>query len=562
MNVIDKIVKSNAAPVNTNVLWLNTEDKFIYYFTDLGWEKLNITGFFVGTEAERLALTPKNGYEFNQVEEDGTVSRYFYKQDEWVFLSNRNIHDTEEVILNIKIDVGNINLSSLIVEIENLNTGVIYDVTIDSVGQGVIYIPIGDQYKVTLPMVTGYFLDTYKFTYTAKKYIRLIDVCYKSIEAYYNTVATSFIVEASRSPICDIGGNNTILTRILEGRVNPNKPISGTYVIDEENKKYAKLSSTDHSKFEDNTDYTGTYGNVFRYLPTLYIFKDPAYEGAGTKYYLSDVELLKGFYKVLPESWIGVYKAFYDSITNKIYSRPNLAASVMATVSDFQLYAQNTGENYGINDYKNWQKLCALFIAKFGTTNSNAIAGFGMANTHNSDYFNLQTGITISLGDGTGEIEYQNTGYKQCKLFGIEAPWGQQWEWLKGIYFSGPNAYVYDANSYTASETPTRRLTRLTSVTTSYIISLIKGEYFDVLPNRCFGNSSEGYCDAYWASNGVNNIRIGGGINEDSAAGLFCCGTDLNTSHTSKSIGARLCFYGDISEYELITGTEMKALHS
>lgn len=37
MNVIDKIVKSNAAPVNTNVLWLNTKDNNFYVF-DNGWK--------------------------------------------------------------------------------------------------------------------------------------------------------------------------------------------------------------------------------------------------------------------------------------------------------------------------------------------------------------------------------------------------------------------------------------------------------------------------------------------------------------------------------------------
>ena len=37
MNVIDKIVKSNVAPVNTNVLWLNTKDNNFYVF-DNGWK--------------------------------------------------------------------------------------------------------------------------------------------------------------------------------------------------------------------------------------------------------------------------------------------------------------------------------------------------------------------------------------------------------------------------------------------------------------------------------------------------------------------------------------------
>ena len=569
MVIIDKTIKSDKAPQSTGVLWLNTNDNIIYHFTSRGWVPTSsnggATGFFIGTQAERLALSPKNGYEFNQVEEDGTVHRYFYEQDEWVLLANPDVHDTEEVIFNINSNDGMLDLSSLTVQVENIDTGIVHEVDIDSVGEGIIYIPIGENYKITLPEIEHYVIDTYEFTYTAERYVRTINITYRHSYNDYETVAKSFIVEASADPTCETGGSDIILTRILEGRVNDSKPISGTYVIDEENKKYAKLDPTNHAKFADGANYTGIYGNVFRYLPALYIFRDTTHEGAGTKYWISDVNFTAAADPiVLPESWIGVYKAYYDSAVGKIYSRPNLAATGNITISNFQLYAKNNGTNYGINDYKNWQKLCALFIAKYGTTNVDSTdAGVGMAATSSSSYYNIAGGTTISLGDATGKVAYQDTGLYQCKLFGIEAPWGQQWEFLKGIYFNGSIANVYDANSYTTAETPTRTFQRLTSGSSSYITSLVKGDNFDVLPSAAGnGTSASYYCDGYWGASGNNLLLVGGASAGGLLSGLFCGRSIAAFSDSHAHAGARLCFYGDISEYELITGTEMVALHS
>lgn len=569
MEKINNVVKSTIAPNTTNAIWINTEDNTINVFDEhKGWIQVSGGGsghLLVGTKEDREALIPYNGLEFNQVDEDGVVHRYLYEESKWVLLLNPEAHDTEEVIININSNDGLLDLSSLIVKVKNLDTGVIHEVEIDSVGDGIIYIPIGEQYKIILPEVEHYIIDTYEFTYTAERYIRTINITYRHSYVDYETVAKSFIIEASADPTCVTGGSDTVLTRILEGRVDSNKPVSGTYVIDEANKKYAKLDPTNHAKFADGANYTGIYGNVFRYLPALYIFKDTTHEGAGTKYWISDVNFTAAADPiVLPESWIGVYKAYYDSAVGKIYSRPNLKATGNITISNFQLYAKNNGTDYGINDYKNWQKLCALFLAKFGTTNvDSTAAGVGMAATASSTYWNIATGTTISLGDATGKVEYQDTGLYQCKLFGIEALWGQQWEFLKGIYFNGSVANVYDANSYTTAETPTRTFQRLTSGSSSYITSLVKGDYFDILPSASGnGASSAYYCDGYWGNSENNLLLVGGHSGGGFLTGLFCGASNSAFSSSSADSGARLCFYGDISEYELITGTAMVALHS
>ena len=568
---IEKIRVSQFEPESTDLAWYNPQTKELRIFSNGEWTLVAGGGgggggnLLVGTKEDREALTPYNGLEFNQVDEDGIVHRYLYEENEWVLLLNPKAHDSEEVIFNINSNDGGVILSNLKVLVENTTTGVTHEVEIDSVGAGIIYIPIGHIYKVTLPTVEHYILDDYEFTFEAERYIRNINATYRHSYSDYDTVAKSFIVEASGYPTCETGGNNNVLTRILEGRVDETKPVSGTYVIDEAHKKYAKLDSTNHAKFADGTNYTGVYGNVFRYLPAVYIFRDTTYQGNGTKYYISDVNFTAAADPIyFPESWIGVYKAYYDSAVAKIYSRPNVASSGNITITNFQLYAKNNGADYGINDYKNWQKLCALFIAKYGTTNVDATdAGTGMAASSSQSYFNMNTGVTIGIGDATGKVEYQGTGFYQCKLFGIEALWGQQWEFLKGIYFKSGIAYVYNANSYTTEETPERTFSRLTSGSSSYITQLVKGDYFDTMPQAAGnGTAASYYCDAYWGASGNNLLYVSGSSLAGILSGVFSSGSSADFSISHAFSGARLCFYGDISQYELISGEAMAALNS
>ena len=98
MTIIDKIIKGDIAPENTNVLWLNTEDNIIYVFNN-GWVPTStggVTSVYTGTEAERLAIEdPFNGLEFHQVDEDGKVTRYLYEEDAWRVVVELTPEDAE-----------------------------------------------------------------------------------------------------------------------------------------------------------------------------------------------------------------------------------------------------------------------------------------------------------------------------------------------------------------------------------------------------------------------------------------------------------------------------------
>lgn len=93
MVVIEKIIKSDIAPTNGKVLWLNTTDNRMYVFTDAGWIPTSATGgashLYVGTNEERLAMeTMEAGDEFNVVatspKGNTYVVKYIYNGTAWV----------------------------------------------------------------------------------------------------------------------------------------------------------------------------------------------------------------------------------------------------------------------------------------------------------------------------------------------------------------------------------------------------------------------------------------------------------------------------------------------
>lgn len=436
-------------------------------------------GFNAGSEADRLALTPENGWEFNQIDENGKVTKYLYENDEWV-----------------------------------------------------------------IPQ-------------TIEKGI-------------------SYIVEYSNDPAVPIDADSDLTTvdKILNCEVSGNP---GSYVIDEVHKKYARLDPEDHSKFADGTTWSGTYGNAFRHIDRMYLLKNDNYIGTGTKYTIFTDDPLKRAVEY-KESWIGVYLG--AEVSGKLVSRPGLTPKREQTIEQLQALAsstESTGKKYGIFDYHDWYKLCHLFMAKYGTRDSQDTIGMGMTKdpaetdaTHKATLWGTQTGYTESLGDGSGECAATTVNgyaYKQCKLFGIEALWGQNWQFLKGIRFNGATAYVLNANAITSSTPSYRTFTRPTSLSANphFNVKMVLGKYGDMIVHSTpgtSGTSATGYCDATWVSSGENILLVGGHSTYGFSAGIFASSSYNVFSNSAASSGSRICFYGDISDYELVTGAELEEANS
>lgn len=359
----------------------------------------------------------------------------------------------------------------------------------------------------------------------------------------------SFVVEASSSPICELGGDASVIDELLS---------HGSYVIDEVHKKYARLSETDSDTFAGGTAWSGTYGDAFRYLPKIWIKKDKTYTGAGTRYYVSNKPLDESY--ALPDSWVGMYKGSYDA-NGALRSRPRVLTKENQTMTQFWEAAQKIGVDYGLVNYFDHQKINALHLAKFGNMNSDMTVGIGLSNA-GKNYANHQTGATASVGNGTGTSKYLTTNYSMVRLFGIEDLFGTTWEFRPNIRFDGGQAIIYEGNIVSNTAEGVRTFVRLQTASQQYITKMALGDNFDLIAIAVGGNSASYWCDGAWANAAGHILLVSGSVYEYLLAGLTCSASTSAFSLLDTNVGARLAFKGDINDYQLVTGAELASLHS
>lgn len=451
----------------------------------------------------------------------------------------------EQVIIHLIANDDTIPFAGAIVNVNNV------DVPVDKLGKAVSYVVKGTEYIITLPTIEGYMTDNQTLSFTAENYIRNVDVKYCKSFGDLRDVARSFVVEASSSPICELTGNEDVIDRILS---------HGAYVIDETNKKYARLSETDSNVFEDGTSWNGVYGNAFRYLPKIYILHDKTHAGSGQKYWVSDAPIGGDDAYVLPESWIGMYKA--SMAENMLRSIPNIMTAENQQMLQFWNNAQRVGTDYGLVNYFDHQKLNALHLAKFGNMNSDETVGIGLRNA-GSGYYNHKTGTTSALGNGTGNAPYLATKFNMVRLFGIEDLFGTTWEFRPNIRIDNGKAIIYEGNIISNTAEGVRSFARLQSASQQYVRNMALGDSFDLIAVNASGASESTYwCDGCWAAAVGQLLLVGGSSIDGSLAGLACSTSNNAFSVAYAAFGARLAFRGNIADYEQVRGSELAALHS
>lgn len=452
----------------------------------------------------------------------------------------------ERIEISLSADFGVINWLGKNVKITVGSTEKIRP--LDAHGHLVLWVRFGETYTITFPEVEGY-NAVEPVSYTAEEYVRVVAARYRKHYDDLRDVARSFVVEASASSRCELTGSEEVIDRILS---------HGAFVIDETNKKYARLSERDSNTFEDGTPWSGVFGNAFRYLPQIYVLRDKDYADGGTKYWVSDEPI--GDAEALPESWIGMYKGAV--VSGELRSMPNVTTTGSMTMSNFWAAAQKLGTNYGLVNYFDHQKLNALHLVKFGDMNSDNTVGIGLRDA-GSNYANHRTGTTAALGNGTGNAPYLSTQFDMVRLFGIEDLFGTTWEFRPNIRFDGGNAIVYDGNIVSNTAEGKRIFGRLQSTNGSFVKNMALGDNFDLIPIVSSGGSATTYwCDGVWATGSGQSLAVGGNTNSGLYSGLSCTISNIAFSHNATSYCARLAFKGDISDYELVSGADLAALHS
>lgn len=314
---------------------------------------------------------------------------------------------------------------------------------------------------------------------------------------------------------------------------------------------------------------------------------------------------LPGYTKV-EKKYIGAYEGVIN--TGSVDTQNTLGSIAVSTLklkpvvnktrNQFQTFARgnNRTNNWNIYTYGAHRDLTWLFVVEYATLNSQKAfnanlttegyhqGGLGEGVTTGTvtvngatTYSFVHSGVTKSLGNGTGIIEYTHTntdaeggstGTKTVNVpryRGIENPFGHVWKNVIDVVVAGTDNSVYICKDYTKFGTfeggtnPTAEQLiaagyelqdfKESTITSQYVKKLVNNNQADLFP-AIVGNGASSttyYCDYHW-TNAVATPRtllIGGCSGSGSYAGLCYLGSNNGLDHSSASVGTRITFYGE-----------------
>lgn len=356
------------------------------------------------------------------------------------------------------------------------------------------------------------------------------------------------------------------------------------------------LNPNNHSKYEDgSTVDLGADGNRMVEIPEHYRLliatPDNKVEVRISEYNLP------GFVKV-NKKYIANYEATVNA-GNKLRSiltAINEFPKVSLNRTTFQTYARTNGDGWNMYTYDAHRDLTWLFVVEYATLNSQkafnanlTAEGYhqgglgegvttGAVKVNGADKWSfVYCGVTSSLGNGTGIIEYTHTntnaegtstGTKVVNVpryRGIENPFGHVWKNVIDVVVAGTDNSVYICKDYTKFGTfeggtnPTAEQLiaagyelqdfKESTITSRYVKKLVNNNQADLFP-AIVGNGASSttyYCDYYWTNAVVTprTLLIGGDSGTASNAGLFYLDSEAGLDYSSAYVGTRITFYGE-----------------
>lgn len=314
---------------------------------------------------------------------------------------------------------------------------------------------------------------------------------------------------------------------------------------------------------------------------------------------------LPGYTKV-EKKYIGAYEGVINTgnvntqnmLRSIAISTPKLKPVVNKTRNQFQTFARgnNRTNNWNIYTYDAHRDITWLFVVEYATLNSQKAfnanltaegyhqGGLGEGITTGTVTVNgattcsfVHSGVTKSLGNGTGIIEYTHTntnaegtstGTKVVNVpryRGIENPFGHVWKNVIDVVVAGTDNSVYICKDYTKFGTfeggtnPTAEQLiaagyelqdfKESTITSQYVKKLVNNNQADLFPT-VVGNGAGAttyYCNHHWASATATpkTLLIGGVSGNGSHAGLFSLHSNYGLDDSDASVGTRITFYGE-----------------
>lgn len=341
------------------------------------------------------------------------------------------------------------------------------------------------------------------------------------------------------------------------------------------------LNPNDWTKYEDGTD-VDTALNIMVEIPDHYIYfiadADNNVEIRMSTYGLPGYHFFKKCY-------VSAYEGYKDGTI--LRSVKDQLPTVNTTKAQFRTAARANGsEHWNQYTYKIHKALTWCFVVEYANRNSQATfnanltedgyhqGGLGEGVTTGAftvngvtTYSIVPTGVTDSLGNSTGVVEYSFTStddngndtttrvLKVPRYRGIENPWGHTWSICDDIMFQAETAdgedkvYIND-NYLTFGSALVEDYTYAgfnVPKVTAYVTQLVNNTAGDIFPdeNQVAGSANTYYCDYFYAATSFTSLRmllVGGLTGSGARAGWFYCLCAYGVSYTLSTVGSRLTY--------------------
>lgn len=223
-------------------------------------------------------------------------------------------------------------------------------------------------------------------------------------------------------------------------------------------------------------------------------------------------------------------------------SRSAVKPQVNIKRSDIRSNARNKGAHWDILNVAAWSAATMLFLVEYADWDSQAVVGRGY--TNGSAVINC--GGTDSMAYHTGRPAGTD-GQTSIVYRGIEDFWGNAWQWVDGINFSGTQAY-YCLDRSQFGDDKSAGYSKLSYTCCSGDGAFPKMHGIDAtapwifLPTTSGGSNASYIPDGWWTSSGWRVFRVGGSYGTGLSAGLLARFANYASSSASAGFGGRLLY--------------------
>ena len=223
-------------------------------------------------------------------------------------------------------------------------------------------------------------------------------------------------------------------------------------------------------------------------------------------------------------------------------SRSAVKPQVSITSATHRSNARNKGAHWDGLNIAAWSALTMLYLVEYADWNSQAVIGKG----YTSGSAVITCGGTDSMAYHTGRPAGTD-GQTSIVYRGVEDLWGNAWQWIDGINFSGTQAY-YCINRANFGDDKSAGYSQLGYACVSGDSSYPTAHGLDAnapwlfLPKTVGGSNASYIPDGWWTSTSWRVFKVGGSYNVGLAAGLLARTADTASSYAAADVGGRLLY--------------------